>query len=266
MFPSSRVAETPGHQLLDSRSQWNLCRASAEPVSKRRNSGQRFDRHRSLRLLAASRRQGSVLAVTSHFLEFQDVANEKVFLAHELILGKTYRVIVTTGAVCTVLSGRLVRVTGFIQDAPCLRFIGREGAVSDLFGEKLQATFVEGVIRRALAQQGLNPRFFLFGSAHRGNGETRLCTFPGSRCKLECRPPPKKSGSRVGREFPLPTLSPSGTTFRGQNLSDQPGITVLGGGLPAGDVVARHQDRRHKDVRSRWPGRLGTALRGQFVS
>jgi len=57
--------------------------------------------------------------------------------------------------------GDLVRVTGFIQDAPCLRFIGREGNVPDLFGEKLQGTFVEEVICRVLAQQAIKPRFFL---------------------------------------------------------------------------------------------------------
>jgi len=83
-------------------------------------------------------------------------------LAHELITGKTYRVIVTTGGgLYRYALGDLVRVTGFIQDAPCLRFIGREGNVSDLFGEKLQGAFVEGVIRRALAHQNINPRFFL---------------------------------------------------------------------------------------------------------
>jgi hypothetical protein len=103
-----------------------------------------------------------VLAVTSHFFEFQDTASERLFLAHELIAGKTYRVIVTTGGgLYRYPLGDLVRVTGFIQDAPCVRFIGREGNVSDLFGEKLQGTFVEDVIRRALAQQGIKPRFFL---------------------------------------------------------------------------------------------------------
>jgi hypothetical protein len=103
-----------------------------------------------------------VLAVTSHFFEFQDTAGEDLSLAHELIAGKTYRVIVTTGGgLYRYALGDLVRVTGFIQDAPCLRFIGREANVSDLFGEKLQGTFVETVIRRALAQQGINPRFFL---------------------------------------------------------------------------------------------------------
>jgi hypothetical protein len=104
-----------------------------------------------------------VLAVTSHFFEFQDTAGEKLYLAHELIAGRAYRVIVTTGGgLYRYPLGDLVRVTGFIQDAPCLRFIGRESNVSDLFGEKLQGTFVEGVIRRALAQQNINPRFFLF--------------------------------------------------------------------------------------------------------
>jgi len=102
------------------------------------------------------------LAFTSHFFEFQDVAEETIFLAHELAPGRTYRVIVTTGGGLYRYSmGDLVRVTGLIEDAPCLRFIGREGNVSDLFGEKLQGVFVEGVIRRALAQQDIKPRFFL---------------------------------------------------------------------------------------------------------
>jgi hypothetical protein len=103
-----------------------------------------------------------VLAVTSHFFEFQDTESEKLFLADELVVGGTYRVIVTTsGGLYRYLLGDLVRVTDFIQDAPCLRFIGREGNVSDLVGEKLQGTFVENVIRRALAHQYIKPRFFL---------------------------------------------------------------------------------------------------------
>jgi hypothetical protein len=103
-----------------------------------------------------------VLAVTSHFLEFQDAAGGKLLLAHELVRGNTYRVIVTTGGgLYRYALGDLVRVTGFIQDAPCVRFVGREGKVCDLFGEKLQGAFVSGVIRRALAQQGIQPRFML---------------------------------------------------------------------------------------------------------
>ena len=101
-----------------------------------------------------------VLAVTSHFLNFRIRPAKNFSLAHELIAGNTYRVIVTTGGgLYRYPLGDLVRITGFIQDAPCLRFIGREANVSDLFGEKLQGTFVEDVIRRVLAQQASNPVF-----------------------------------------------------------------------------------------------------------
>ena len=103
-----------------------------------------------------------VLAITAHFFEFQDIANAKLLLAHELTAGNTYRVIVTTGGgLYRYPLGDLVRVSGFIQDAPCLRFIGREGNASDLFGEKLQGAFVEHVIRHGLAEQGIKARFVL---------------------------------------------------------------------------------------------------------
>jgi hypothetical protein len=103
-----------------------------------------------------------VLAVTSHFFEFQDPAANDIFLAHELVVGNTYRVIVTTGGgLYRYAIGDLIRVTGFIGDAPCLRFIGREGDVSDLFGEKLRGDFVEETVRRVLVQQGVTVRFFM---------------------------------------------------------------------------------------------------------
>ncbi len=103
-----------------------------------------------------------VLAVTSHFFEFQDQATNNIFMAHELVVGNTYRVIVTTGGGLYRYSiGDLIRVTGFIDGAPCLRFIGREGDVSDLFGEKLHGDFVEDTIRRVFVQQGVTVRFFM---------------------------------------------------------------------------------------------------------
>jgi hypothetical protein len=102
-----------------------------------------------------------VLAVTSHFFEFQDQATNNMFLAHELVVG-TYRVIVTTGGGLYRYSiGDLIRVTGFICGAPCLRFVGREGNVSDLFGEKLHGDFVEETVRRVFVQQGVTVRFFM---------------------------------------------------------------------------------------------------------
>lgn len=103
-----------------------------------------------------------VLAVDSHFFEFQDPVTEKIFLARELAVDTTCRIIVTTGGgLYRYALGDLVRVTGFIHDTPCLRFLGREGNTSDLFGEKLNGIFVEQLVRRLLQQHQLKARFFL---------------------------------------------------------------------------------------------------------
>ena len=75
-----------------------------------------------------------------------------ISLAHQLIAGRDYQVIVTTGGgLYRYPLGDRIRVTGFVHGAPCFRFVGREGLVSDFFGEKLDAAFVEKVIRCAIA-------------------------------------------------------------------------------------------------------------------
>ncbi|MBK8478396.1 MAG: GH3 auxin-responsive promoter family protein [Opitutaceae bacterium] len=103
-----------------------------------------------------------VLAVTSHFFEFQSPETGQLSLAHELVAGGEYDVIVTTGGgLYRYPLGDRVRVTGFVQDAPCLRFVGRGNLVSDLFGEKLHGAFVQQVINRALAEQHIQARFAL---------------------------------------------------------------------------------------------------------
>jgi hypothetical protein len=103
-----------------------------------------------------------VLAVTSHFVEFQAPDSGKISLAHELAAGNEYDVIVTTGGgLYRYPLGDRVRVTGFIQGAPCVRFVGREDLVSDLFGEKLNGLFVEQVIRYVISQQNIQVRFAL---------------------------------------------------------------------------------------------------------
>jgi hypothetical protein len=87
-------------------------------------------------------RDGTALAVRSHFFEFLDVAG-KVALAHELVTGREYSVALTTSG--GLLRYRLhdrVRVTGFEQQCPLLRFVGKEALVSDHFGEKLNERHV----------------------------------------------------------------------------------------------------------------------------
>lgn len=83
-----------------------------------------------------------VLAVRSGFFEFQD-DDDRFFLAHELEAGHSYRVIMTTysGFYRYDLGDTVVAHSRF-SDAPTLEFIGRQGVVSDICGEKLNDAFV----------------------------------------------------------------------------------------------------------------------------
>ena len=79
-----------------------------------------------------------VLAIRSHFYEFLDQETEEVRLAHELATGSRYEVVLTTGGgLYRYLTGDLVEVTGHLERAPRLRFVGRTGRSVDLVGEKL---------------------------------------------------------------------------------------------------------------------------------
>ncbi|MFY0572238.1 GH3 auxin-responsive promoter family protein [Archangium lansingense] len=90
-----------------------------------------------------------VLAIRSHFFEFLDPEHpeSRPRLAHELEVGRTYSVLLSTsGGLLRYRIGDLVRVEGFHHATPCLRFLGRADAVSDLVGEKLAATRVSTVL------------------------------------------------------------------------------------------------------------------------
>lgn len=87
-----------------------------------------------------------VLAVRSHVLEFLD-GRGCAHAAHELEEGGVYEVLLTTGAgLVRYRLGDRVQVTGRIDATPCIRFLGRADATSDLVGEKLGASFVEAVL------------------------------------------------------------------------------------------------------------------------
>jgi hypothetical protein len=91
-------------------------------------------------------RDGAPLAVRSHFFEFLDDAGQAK-LAHELGRGREYSVVLTTSG--GLLRYRLhdrVRVTGFENECPLLRFIGKENNVSDHFGEKLNELHVQAAL------------------------------------------------------------------------------------------------------------------------
>jgi len=104
--------------------------------------------------------QRQPLAIRSHFFEFLDEQNHAC-LAHELRDDQEYEVVVTTaGGFCRYRLQDRVRVNGFVGTTPCLRFIGRSGSVSDLFGEKLSEQFVSEAIHMAIASVR-TPKFML---------------------------------------------------------------------------------------------------------
>ncbi|HYI02806.1 MAG TPA: GH3 auxin-responsive promoter family protein [Hyalangium sp.] len=105
-----------------------------------------------------------VLAVRSHFYEFADPERPEARprLAHELERGREYVVLLSTsGGLLRYRLGDLMRVEGFVGATPCLRFMGRADAVSDLVGEKLAATRVTAVLDATLPPLfgGARPRF-----------------------------------------------------------------------------------------------------------
>lgn len=110
--------------------------------------------------------QDAAVAVRSHFLEFLPVnaAGESdpstPRLAHQLDQGQRYSVVITTGGgLYRYPLGDTVEVTGRVADCPLIRFVGREGYVSDWFGEKLNEGHVARVLQAAFVALAMSPRF-----------------------------------------------------------------------------------------------------------
>jgi GH3 auxin-responsive promoter len=113
-------------------------------------------------------RDGALLAFRSHFLEFapvDDVAqgavlDERPRLAHELERGRRYEVILSTGGgLYRYRLHDVIEVVGHVGECPCVKFVGRAGAVSDWFGEKLNEAHVGQVLREALHVANVQSRF-----------------------------------------------------------------------------------------------------------
>lgn len=102
-----------------------------------------------------------VLAVNSGFYEFLDTAGRS-YLAHEVVEGSEYEVVMSVPGLYRYRGGDRVRVRGRVGDAPQLEFIGRAGLVSDLAGEKLTDAFVSDCLRDiegfAMLAPALEPR------------------------------------------------------------------------------------------------------------
>lgn len=99
------------------------------------------------------------LAIRSHFFEFIDDRGD-VHLAEALKEGVEYEVVVTTsGGLWRYRLGDRVLVDGFCGRTPSLRFLSRNGNVSDYFGEKLSEDFVQETFRSIWPEHTAFPPF-----------------------------------------------------------------------------------------------------------
>jgi hypothetical protein len=88
------------------------------------------------------------LAVTSHFLEFE-FDDGRLCPVGDLKEGDEAVVVVTTGGgLLRYRLGDRIVVTGFEGNTPGIRFLGRQGRVSDRFGEKLSEAFVSETLNQ----------------------------------------------------------------------------------------------------------------------
>lgn len=114
---------------------------------------------------------GAALALRSHFLEFLPIGEtEETRLAWELQEGECYSVVLTTGGgLYRYRLGDRIRVVGFARQCPLVKFLGRDGAVSDLCGEKLHEAHVAAALARLFTECGWSPAFALLAPDDRGD-------------------------------------------------------------------------------------------------
>lgn len=117
---------------------------------------------------------GGVLSIRSHFFEFRNARTGEFFTYKSLVPGELYEIILTTGGgLYRYCIGDTVEVTGFFSGSgrseggkskpvvPLLRFAGRMGNVSDLFGEKLNELFLRKIFSEIAGEYDLDKRFYL---------------------------------------------------------------------------------------------------------
>lgn len=89
------------------------------------------------------------LSYYSHFFEFVSLDDNKIYNASEIEINKKYEVIITTsGGLYRYCLGDIIEVISIKDNVPYIKFIGRKGAISDLFGEKLEESFLKNIMKR----------------------------------------------------------------------------------------------------------------------
>ena len=124
------------------------------------------------------------LAIGSHFFEFIDASN-RIHLAHDLQIGETYDVVITTGGgLWRYRLNDLVQVDGNVGNTPSIRFIGKTAMISDHCGEKLSEGFVSQVLQKLFTKYPPLPSFTLLAPNTDANA-IGYTLYANAHCALE---------------------------------------------------------------------------------
>lgn len=112
--------------------------------------------------------EGSLLSFRSHFFEFieygerDENTSPQVKTAAELIAGRQYEVVLTTGGgLYRYKLHDIIEVKGFRGACPIIEFMGKSGKVCDYFGEKVNEFHVSSLLSELFARLDIHPAFFM---------------------------------------------------------------------------------------------------------
>lgn len=113
--------------------------------------------------------EGSRISYLSHFYEFLNIDDNKIYYADNLLENNKYEVIVTTsGGLYRYRTNDIIEVVCKKQNQVVIRFVGRKGIFSDITGEKLSIDFVENIFKDIIHQSSffmaapLNDRYVIY--------------------------------------------------------------------------------------------------------
>jgi len=118
-----------------------------------------------------------VLSVRSHFFEFIDTESGEINLADQLVIGRSYSVVVTTGGgLYRYRLQDVIQTVGFFREAPLIKFIGKEDNISDRFGEKVNEIHLNRIFERLKEKHQIRSTFCM-AAPERHQGMTRYVVY-----------------------------------------------------------------------------------------